>query len=187
MKKILALMALCTIVGCAPSFTLKEAGKAKIWNSYTVAVVEDVNELKTDNSILWTKDGPILETIEFWKPLSPGDQLPLNFRPGSEEKVPEFREDMTPEEVVEFIRSSFSSTPLIPTNIDGLRPMDFGTKTGYLVDLELSSQKGDDFKSQILFTNSDGKLYALYLNGRATHYFEARKPVFDEIVSSIQF
>ncbi len=187
MKKIVLLITLLAVSGCIPSFQLKGKGEARMWDSYSVAVTEDVNELKTGTSILWTQDGPILEAIEFWKPLADGDSLPLNYTPSNADKAPAYRADMTPEEVVEMIRGSFALTALTPTKVDHLRPADFGTKQGYRVDLALSSASGDDFLSEVLFASDGKKLYALYFNGRATHYFEARKPVFDQIVSSIQF
>ena len=187
MKKIFTLMAILMIASCMPSFQLKKMGNTKIWDSYTVAVEEDINELKTEKSILWTQNGPILEMIEFWKPLSSGDTLPINFSPKNGKKAPTYRADMTPEEIAELIRASFSLSPLVLTSMGDLKPQKFGSKPGYRVNLNLSSQKGDDFRSEILFSSIENRLYAIYLSGRSTHYFQARKPVFDRIIASIQF
>lgn len=188
MKFIQMLAIALLLSACIPSFKLLKTGDAKMWDSYTVSTPEDINELRSDKAVLWTQDGNILESIEFWKPVVSGDKLPVAFFPVSnKDKAGSFRADMTPEEIVEVISDSLSLTQFSLSNISNLRPAQFGTKSGYLTDVRLALTDGSNFRGHVLFTVFDDKLWIIYYMTRRTHYYDARKPVFDSVIRSIQF
>lgn len=186
MRHFIILLLTLTIASCAPTFQLKQTGQSSMWNSYSVVTSEYINELKTDKSVMWTQDGPILERVEFWAPISDGEKLPFVFIGGNEERAETFRSDMTPEEIVELVRNGFSLTPSTPTFIGNLQPASFGDRQGYLIDLNLSSKDGSDYKGNLLFATINGKLMAVFFAARETHYYKARRPYFDSVVQSIR-
>ncbi len=186
MRFFIIMMSALLVASCAPTFQLKQTGQSSMWNSYSVATSEDINELKNDKAVMWTQDGPILERVEFWAPVSDGEKLPLIFNPGNEERAGTFRSDMTPEEVVELVRNGFSLTASTPTFIGNLQPMSFGGAPGYLIDVNLSAKDGSDFMGNLLFATVGGKLMTVFFVARETHYYETRRPYFDGVVNSIK-
>jgi|TARA_R110002072_G_scaffold93707_2_gene207638 hypothetical protein len=186
MRVFIILLFSLVVASCVPTFQLKKTDQATtMWNSYSVTTSENINELKSENSVFWTQDGPILERIEFWEPVSDGETLPLAYMSGNEAQADRFRADMTPEEVVELLRNGFSLMPLTPTFFGNLQPMPFGDKPGYLMDVDLSAKDGSDFKGNILFTTHQDRLMVIYFTARETHYYETRRPYFDAVVQSI--
>tara|TARA_R110000772_G_scaffold220969_2_gene331382 strand:- start:25 stop:600 length:576 start_codon:yes stop_codon:yes gene_type:complete len=186
MRLLIILLSTFLIASCAPMFQLKQTGQSSMWNSYSVATSENINELKNDKSVMWTQDGPILERVEFWVPVSDGEKLPLIFSSGNETRAGTFRSDMTPEEVVELVRNGFFLTTLTPTFIGNLQPASFGEAQGYLIDVNLSAKDGSDFQGNLLFATVDGKLMTVLFIAQETHYYETRRPYFDKVVNSIK-
>ncbi|MFC4273000.1 hypothetical protein GQF03_07400 [Sneathiella chungangensis] len=186
MRLLIILLLTLTIASCAPTFQLKKAGQGTMWDSYSVATSEDINELKAERSVMWTQDGPILERVEFWAPVANDNKLPLIYAPGNDERAGKFRSDMTPEEIVELVRNGFSLTVSTPTFIGNLQPVPFGDLQGYMIDVNLSTKDGADFKGKLLFATMEGKLMVIFFAARETHYYEARLPYFNNIVHSIK-
>jgi hypothetical protein len=186
--RLLIILACAIIVSACNTYQVPKAGSAKLWSSYQVTVPENINQLKQDHVVLWTQDGPLLDNIEFLKPISDGSKLKLNFQPANNsEKAGEFRADMTPEEIIEFLDDSLSLTSLPSHELTNLRPANFGSKTAYMVDWASSTPEGANYQGNILFTVDDNKLWLVLFKAFKTHYFENRKPVFDSVVKSIQF
>ena len=187
MKKILVFALVLLITGCLQSAKLLKVGDSKMWDSYTVTTTEDINETKSNYSVAWTQYGPILELVNFWKPVTDGKTLPFIFPGDNQEKAPKFKTGMLPDEVVEIYRSSITLTGNVVTKVTSLEPVNYGSKQGYRFDLNSSNSKGVDFRSRTVFTLDDGKLYLVTLTANATHYFELRTHFFDNAVASIQF
>lgn len=187
MKKILVLALVLLTTGCLQSAKLLKVGDSKMWDSYTVATSEDINETKSGNLVSWTQYGPILELVQFWKPVEDGKKLPFTFTSASEGKAPVFKSAMSPDEVVEIYRSSIVLVGHAVTKVTPLEPVNYGSKQGYRFDLHSSDANGVDYRSRSVFTLDSGKLYLITLTANATHYFEKRTPFFDSAVASIQF
>jgi len=186
MKKILVLAVALLMTGCQTTKLLK-VGDSKMWDSYTVATSEDINVMKMGSYVTWTQYGRILVLVQFWRPVEDGRSLPFIYPFGKDEKAPKFKSSMSPDEVVEIYRSGITLTGKVVTKVSELAPVNFGTKQGYRFDLNSSSPKGVDFRSQIVFTLEGGKLYMVDFTANATHYFELRSPFFETAVASIQF
>ncbi|WP_025899278.1 hypothetical protein [Sneathiella glossodoripedis] len=187
MKKILILVSLMIIAGCVPSYELLKSGDTKMWNAYTVSTPENINEMKLDGLVSWTKYGPLLEQIRFLKPIGEGDKIPFIYSSENESKVPTYRSGMTPEEVVELYRSSNTLGGTIVTAISELEPVNLGGGQGYTFVASLSSPKGKDYKSKVYFTEHEQKLYMIEFGAHATHYFEHRQDFVQDVVTSIKF
>lgn len=187
MKKLFALMSVVLVTGCIQSYQLLKSGDTKMWNSYTVATSENINELKTNNFVSWSQYGPLLEQIRFFKPIADGDKIPFTYKNENAAKVPSFRTGMTPEEVVEIYRSSVTLGGSILTAVSDLEPVTVGNAQGYAFEAKLSSPKGKDFKGKVIFSERAGKLYLIELGAHATHYYDSRLGFFDGVITSIKF
>jgi len=187
MRKFVALAIMLALAGCAQSFQLQKAGRSSMWKSYSVATSEDINELVSEQAVAWSQYGPILEIVNFWKPVKEGAVLPFTYRAGNAAKAPKYRSGMSPEEIIEIYRTSVGLTGRVITATSRLQPIQIGAQQGYQFDMESSSPDGMDFKSRILFAVVVDELYLIDLTANATHYFTSRLPAFDMMVSTIEF
>jgi len=187
MKKLFVLALLFIVAGCINTAQLKKAGNVKPWNSYSVALSEDINEYRQSETIIWTRYSVGLERVDFMKPVKDGGKIPFAIAPQKSEPAPKYRKDMTPEEIAEFVRDSIAYANSIPQEWTDLRPASFGTKQGYAFNMEFSNAEGDDYKAEFLFTTEMGHLDMIVFHGRRLHYYDHRKPFFDGIVSSLQY
>jgi hypothetical protein len=187
MKKIAGLVLLMLVAGCVPSFQLLKSGDTKMWKSYSVAVSEDINELKSEEMVVWTQYGPILEAIRFRKPVDNNGVISFPYSPGQQDNAAKFRSNMSAEEIVELYRSGLTITGLIVTETSDLTPVKFGTKQGYQFDINVSTSDGADYKARVLFTVDNDKLYIIDLTAQALHYFDYRAPFFQQTTASLQF
>ncbi len=186
--RIIQFFAIALLLASCQTYEVPKAGSTKLWSAYQVSVPENINQLKDTNVVLWTQDGPLLDSIEFFAPIADGKKLPIVYKPANnKEKAGRFRADMTPEEVVEFLGDSLSLSGLPSNKFTGLRPATFGSKAAYIVDLSSSNAEGANYDGHVLFVVEDAKLWIVFFRAFKTHYYSSRKPVFDEVIKSIQF
>ncbi|WP_169569902.1 hypothetical protein [Sneathiella limimaris] len=187
MRKLLVLFSLLLVTACIPSYKLLKTGNRVMWDSYTVATAENINEMQSEKAISWTQYGPILENIQFIKPLKEGDKIPGDYKDDVASKVPAYRTGMTPEEVVELYRSSVSLNGKVVTEISELTPRDIGGLAGYSFEAFVSTPKGKDLRVKIYFVEKDSKLYLIEFGARAVHYYQARLQTAEQVVNSLTF
>ncbi len=185
MKKLLLLGVVLFLAGCVTSYDLKKTGDAKLWSAYSVSNQETLNETKSEKVIVWTKYGPILEAIQFWKPVEDGQLLPLNSSVESDKRQ-RYQSDMTISEIVEIYREDLTGTGKIVISMTEPETVSFGGKEAYRVQSILSDKNGYDFKNELILSVIDDKLYMIELTSAAVHYFDERKKTFDKVIQSIK-
>jgi hypothetical protein len=111
-KRILVLVALIALGGCVPTYTLVGPGQTEIAKkAMTVRPTAAWNRIPKGASDIaweesWTRNGPLLDTIAFVGGLPDGDTL-VRQQKKSDQQVPTFRADMSPQDLVSMIESSY--------------------------------------------------------------------------------
>src|SRR5262245_27928936 len=104
LRFLLASLTLVALAGCVPMYTLVPAGPEHVATSaFTVQPSSAWNRMpknasQTKYEEVWTKNGPLLETVAFIGALPEGQSVIVQNK--KEEKIaPLFRADMTPQDL----------------------------------------------------------------------------------------
>lgn len=191
MVRIIAVMALAfALSGCVAGYTLVKpqtvavaSGSMKVkpavaWNK----VPRSAFNITKEES--WTQNGVLLDSITFIGGLKDGEAIAKQ-RPKDDRKVPVFRSDMTPQDLVSMIESYYRIRGQISVfETVGVKPTQFLGQPG--VEFDFNFVGGDDVKrrGRSVLAVIDSKFYCVALEGTALHYFDAALWEFHNLVSS---
>lgn len=188
----LVILLICSLIltGCMPAYTLVKPqpvavakGSMKVrpsiaWNKAPRSALDIPQE---EN---WTQNGPVLDLITFIGGLKDGQAIAKQ-RAKDEQKVPLFRANMTPQDLVSMIESYYrikARATVFETT--GVSPTSFLGQSG--IEFNFDYVAGDEVKrrGRALLAIIDGRLYLISLDAAASHYFDAALPEFVRIASS---
>lgn len=191
MIRIIAVMALAlALSGCVAGYTLVKpepvsvaAGSMKVtpavaWNK----VPRSGLDIPKEES--WTQNGVLLESVTFIGGLKDGEAIAKQ-RPKDDRKVPVFRSDMTPQDLVSMIESFYRIRGRISVfETKGVKPTTFLGQQG--IEFDFSFVGADDVKrrGRSMLAVVNGKLYFIALEGTALHYFDAALWEFHSLAAS---
>lgn len=147
------------------------------WNA--VPLVPDATEWEDT----WTQNGPLLETIVFVGGLPEGKALRKQ-KKKSDQQVPKFRADMSPQDLVSMVEASYRTLGVTVFDIESVEPVDFLGGKGFDVRFTYAPTNGISKKGACVLRVVDKKLYAMKLDGVSSHYFAAAMPEFEQMVAS---
>lgn len=133
---------------------------------------------------IWTADGQRLNAITF----GVVDGEPLVRREQQDEKLPVFRRDMTPTEIVELVEASLTklgNAPLVSAR--DLRPEKFGGADGFRFELSFVGKDNVEREATAAGTVRNGKLYLVVYEGTRLHHYKLRRDQAERIIQSVQF
>lgn len=118
----------------------------------------------------WTSDGPLLNSIVFFPAIEDGDTL---FKSNKKEQYPTYSSDMLPNEIVEVVESSIVKIYDATINDTGnLRPLLIDNNPGFQYDFSFNTADNITRKAYIAGTTKSEKLYLMFYQATAIHYFE---------------
>jgi hypothetical protein len=176
--------------GCMVSYTLVPAAEESMvggdemvvkpaiaWN----ALPTNYGNTKWDET--WTRNGPLLDTISFVGGLPDGQTL-LKQKKKDDQKVPVFHADMTPQDLVSMMEASYRVRGITVFEIESVDPADFLGGKGLKVHYKYAPNDGMAKKGVAVARVVDKKLYVIKLEGVVSHYFDASRADFDQLVAS---
>jgi hypothetical protein len=179
-----------TLSGCVTGYTLVAPGTVKIANADLLVQPgtswnkagrgpNDPTQLER-----WTRNGMMLDSLTFVAGLPDGQAL-LKQRTKEDRKVPVFRANMSPQDLVSMLESYYRVAGNI-TVFDTLQVEPVTLLGTPSVRVDFSFVGGDEVKrrGRAVLGIVDGKLQALIYDAAALHYFDASVGEFDTIVSS---
>jgi hypothetical protein len=185
---LLALLAAVTFAGCVPAYTLVKPGTAAVgdgavlvtasraWNSVPAAYQQAAWEEA------WTQNGPLLETVVFVTGLPEGKSL-VKQRKKDDAQVAVFRADMTPNDLVSMIETSYRVGGITVFAVDSVDPVPFLGGTGLRMRYHYAPGDGIGKKGSAVLRVFDKKLYVMKLEGVSSHYYDAALPEFEAMVA----
>jgi hypothetical protein len=189
--RFLLAVALCGgLLGCQ-SFNAVEAMKsAKVGDDITVypqvAWANAIGPLNGGLSgTVWTIDGFGLNELRFLTGVASG--APLLRIPGVEQKdMVLYNTTMLPDDVMEMIASTLGKAGNQQLRTSALRPVPFGTVTGFRFDLAFTTKDGLQMKGITLFAQRRKKLDVLLFVAPSEYYYDQYAPTVEKIFSSVQ-
>jgi hypothetical protein len=191
---ILALIPALFLNGCATGYSLVAAATPVKVAEGAMIVTPSLAWNKVPRSYdqpryeeIWTSDGALLNSVTFYAGVPDGKAL-IRQRKSAERQAPLFNATMLPQEIAEFIESTYrvlSGSTVF--QMQSLKPAAFAGEQGFLMEFTYILQS-DELKrrGKAVGAVKDGKLYLVMLDAAATHYFDAQVAEFDRIVASAQ-
>jgi hypothetical protein len=131
----------------------------------------------------WTQNGPLLEAVVFITGLPDGKSL-VKQRKKADAQVAMFRADMTPDDLVSMIESSYRVGGITVFAVDSVDPAPFLGGTGLRMRYHYAPGDGIGKKGSAVLRVVDKKLYLMKLDGVSSHYYDAALPEFEQLVAS---
>ena len=187
--RILVLAIALIITGCVPSYTLVQPGQVPVAKkALSIQPTSAWNRIpkgpgETAWEEAWTKNGPLLDTVAFVGGLPDGSTL-VRQEKKADQKVPTFRADMSPQDLVSMIESSYRIGGVSVFDVTSVEPSPFIGRTAIKMDYSYVQGDGLPRKGRCVMSVSDSKLYLMKLEGAASHYFDASMAEFDAMVAS---
>jgi len=126
----------------------------------------------------------LLDAVTFVGALREGEAIAKQ-RPKDDRKVPTFRADMTPQDLVSMIESYYRIKAGVTVfETIGVKPATFLGRPGMQFDYRYIG--GDEVKrrGRAMLAVIDSKLYLMSLDGAAVHYFDAALPDFEQMAAT---
>jgi hypothetical protein len=186
---LLATLAAAALLGCVPTYTLVAAGPEPVAaNAFTVQPTSAWNKVpanasQTQYEEVWTRNGPLLETVAFLGALPEG-QAVITQNKKEEKRVPLFRADMSPQDLAGMVEASYRVQGVTVFNTESVDPVDFLGGKGLQVKYTYAPNDGISKKGSAVLRVIDKKLYVMKLEGVSSHYYDAAVPEFDLLVST---
>jgi len=202
MRKLLAIVVLATLVGCAP-YKLVEPVRQNVGSGFSVETRMRWNQLAEDHVVgpvvIWTADGVGLDQLMFFT-VAEGEPLlrrigqptalqqgppPSPSRSAEEEKLPTFRADMPANEIAELFEAAIARvTRSTIAHASNLRPIDFAGRPGFRFDFDYVTRDDLERRGLAVGTVKDKKLYLIFFQGSRLYHYEKYLPEVENIVRS---
>lgn len=178
------------LVGCVPTYTLVSPGTVPVAKKGLVVQPQAAwnriprNPGNTQWEESWTRNGPMLDSIAFVDGLPDGKALLVQPKK-ADQQVPVFRADMTPNDLVSMVESYYRiGAGASVFEVTSVQPASFLGAQGVRVDYTYMG--GDDIprKGRCILHIAGQKLYAMKVEGVASHYFDAAASEFDGMVTT---
>ena len=138
-----------------------------------------------DTRRVWTIDGLGLDELLFLTGVTVG--APLLRIPGVARKdMVLYNATMLPDDVMDMIASTFGKNGDQQVRTAALRPVPFGTVTGFRFDLAFTTEDGLQMKGMAFFAQRRKKLDVILFVAASEYYYDPYAPTVEKIFSSVQ-
>ncbi len=196
-KRLILLAMVLLLSACAHYTRVEPAKRDMAGGSYHVEPQITWNRATQGKVEIWTVDGPALAAVHFFNGIADGENLyPYYGKAIRKAKLPKFQDDMTANEVQEFVVDSMMAPypqslvgpNMIGTNVQSfnLRPFTFGSQNGFRFQLTFLSKQGLEYEGFAVGTAKDQRLYLICYSGAREYYYPKYKNTAEQIIASIQ-
>ena len=132
----------------------------------------------------WTLNGPLLDGLTFIGGLE-NDKRIVQQRRKADRKVPNFRSDMTPQDIASMIESFYRiRAGSSRFEMTGLQPRQFLGQSGFQFDYEHLGGDEVERRGRAVGAIINGRFYLALFDAARMHYFGAGLPEYERIVQS---
>jgi len=133
---------------------------------------------------MWTRNGPQVDRMTSLRGLADGQAIVFQEK-SADQQVPVFRADMTAQDLASMLEVSYRLNGVTGFNIESLEPVEFLGGPGIRMRYSYSSGIVIAKRGSCVMRVVDKKLYAMKLEGVASH-FDMAASEFDQMVASAQ-
>lgn len=135
---------------------------------------------------IWTWNGPQIDRVTLFRGLPEGKAI-VSQKANAEQRVPAFRADMTPRDLVSMVEISYRVNGVTVFDIESVEPVDFlggpGVRLRYAYVSGILFRKKGDCLMRIV----DGRLYGMRLESLAGNAYDSVAPHFESLVVSARW
>jgi hypothetical protein len=132
----------------------------------------------------WTLNGPLLDSLTFIGGLEDNKRI-VQQRRKADRKVPNFRADMTPQDIASMIESFYRiRAGSSRFEMTGLQPRSFLGQPGFQFDYAHLGGDEVERRGRAVGAIIGGRFYLALFDATRMHYFDAGLPEFERIVQS---
>jgi len=188
-KFVLLVAIVASLAGCGTPFSLVNPGVVPVAKKgYSVQPQSSWNRIpKAPGDIpqeeSWTKNGVLLDSVAFVGGLPAGKALVKQHKK-ADEQVPVFRADMSPDDLVSMIESSYRIGGVTAFEVAGVEPVQFLGAPAVRFDFNYVPPDKLPRKGRCVMAVSSERLYLMKLEGASSHYFDAALPEFESMLAS---
>jgi hypothetical protein len=187
-KQYATLLALLILLGGCVQWTLVESKRVSVGDLFTVQPETNWNRLVDGHTQFWTLDGVQLQMVRFMSGLKEGDKfVPNSNFTANFEKLPSYKESMSPIEVAEFIEASYSQLGTAKIETSNLGPSTVGGKPGFRFDITIVLESGLEKQGFAYGFQRDKKLYLMMYTAARLHFYDRDVNKAKNLIRSIQF
>ena len=190
MKIRILLLAVCGVLAGCRSFQAEGSNQTTyVGDDITVdlqmAWTRAVGLGDRDTVSVWTIDGLGLDELVFFSGVAAG--APLLRIPGVAQKdMVLYNATMLPDDVMDMIASTLGKNGDQQVRTSALRPVPFGTVTGFRFDLAFTTEDGLQMKGMAFFAQRRKKLDVILFVAPSEYYYDQYTPTVEKIFSSVQ-
>lgn len=132
----------------------------------------------------WTLNGPMLDGLSFIGGLEHNKRI-VQQRRRADHKVPNFRADMTPQEIADMIESFYMIRGgSVRFDLTSVKPRTFLGYSGFQFDYDHLGGNEVERRGRAVGAIVNGRFYLALFDAARLHYFDAGLPEFERIVES---
>ena len=134
---------------------------------------------------VWTIDGLGLNELRFLTHIEPG--APLMQIPGmTRGNMTVYQQSMLPNDVMDLAASTLGQIGHQQVRTSGLRPVPFGSGSGFRFDLDFVNKNGLEMKGMAMAAQRNGALDLILFFAPAEYYFEHHAPTVERVFASVR-
>jgi hypothetical protein len=134
---------------------------------------------------VWTIDGFGLNELRFLTGVAAGDPL-LRINGVDRKNMVAYSATMLPDDVMEMTASTLGKAGDQQLRTSGLRPVPFGTATGFRFDLAFTTKDGLQMKGMALFAQRRNKLDLILFVAPSEYYYDRYVATVEKVFSSVR-
>ena len=138
-----------------------------------------------DTASVWTIDGFGLDELFFFSGVASGAPL-LRIAGVAPKDMVLYNTTMLPDDVMDMIAGTLGKAGDQQLRTSALRPVPFGTVTGFRFDLAFTTEDGLQMKGMAFFAQRRKKLDVILFVAPSEYYYDQYAPTVEKIVSSVQ-
>lgn len=184
-----ALMLCAALGGCVSVKAVDGMAAANVGDDITVtpqvAWAGATGVLSRGANAIWTIDGFGLNEVSFMTGIVAGD--PVIRVPNVDRKdLTVYNVMMLPDEIMEMVATTLGKEGFLQIRTEGLRPVPFGSATGFRFELNFTTKDGLQMKGAALFAQRRNRLDVILYTAPAEYYFDRYMPTVEKVFASIQ-
>jgi hypothetical protein len=134
---------------------------------------------------VWTIDGFGLNELRFLTAIAPGSPL-IAIQGVARSELGTYQTSMLPNDVMDLLSTTLARIGQQQVRSSALRPVPFGSESGFRFDLEFVTRDGLQMKGLVLGAQRRGKLDLIAFTAPAEFYFDRYAPMVEQIFASVR-
>jgi len=184
LNRLAALTLVLLTAGCAQATLVSADKPVTVGNGVTVMPQRQWNQFSADH-IVWTADGPNVNSIHFLTGVKAGKPL-IHIFGVADKELPVFDAKMLPNDIQDLVVSTIGKQGYQNVRPGNLTPCPFGGGTGFCFDLDFVTRDGLQMKGMTMARKQADTLDLFLFEAPSEYFYGDLSPVVSKVFASAQ-